>query len=94
MQFTEAIIFTFSDVLMMTSTLKNLNKNEDWQIVGFKPRCTPGSTVLSLPLFTLQKVTANRTLAHLSLTSEKCNSTVAINAIWLHGSFVIFIDDS
>ena len=33
MQFTEAIIFTFSDVLMMTSTLKNLNKNEDWQIV-------------------------------------------------------------
>ena len=90
MQFTEAIIFNFSNVLMMASTLKNLNKNEDWQTVGFKPRSTQRSTVLSIPLFTVQKVTPDRTLAHSSVTSAKCNST----AHSFDHAEDIFIDDS
>ena len=47
MQLTEAVIFNFPDVLMIALTLKNFNKNKDWQTVGFKLCSMPGSTVLS-----------------------------------------------
>ena len=71
LQFREAIIFLLLRCPDDGLNSESFNKNKDWQTVGFEPHSTPGSQ----HLFTVQ-VTIDITLAHLSVASEKCNSTV------------------